>query len=180
MQRDDDSNERFNFGSFGTIAHVCVEACLNSEEPVIPSNIAGLISPAEYTTLLEAGNKIADRFAASPLGIIAKRATFRENEFSFRSIVKNKKGKEIFVNGTIDLFFEVDSVIHIIDFKTDSRESPGEHTAQMTSYYHAISTLFANPSKKQCRVWLYYLRSGHAVEMTEKTKQFHLEQRAFS
>jgi len=180
LQRDDDSNERFNFGSFGTIAHVCVEARLNSEEPVIPSNIAGLISPAEYTTLLEAGNEIADRFAASPLGIIAKRASFRENEFSFRSIVKNKKGKEIFVNGTIDLFFEVDSVIHIIDFKTDSRESPGEHTAQMTSYYHAISTLFANPSKKQCRVWLYYLRSGHAVEMTEKTKQFHLEQRAFS
>jgi len=174
------SNERFNFGSFGTIAHVCVGARLIGEEPVIPSNISGLLTPGEHSALLEAGNEIAGRFTNSPLGLIAKKAVFLENEFSFRSIVKNKKGKEIFVNGTIDLFFEVDDVIHVIDFKTDSRESPGEHTAQMTSYYHAVSTLFAIPSKKQCRVWLYYLRSGHAVEMTEKTKQFHLEQRAFS
>jgi len=178
-QNEIDSNDRFNFGSFGTIAHVCVEARLTGEEPVIPSNISGLLAPGEFSIILEAGNEIAYRFADSPLGIIAKRAAFRESEFKFRSIVKNKKGKEIFVNGTIDLFFEDDGVIHIVDFKTDNRESPGEHTAQMTCYYHAIYTLFAKPSKKQCRVWLYYLRSGHAVEMTDKTKQFQLEQKAF-
>jgi ATP-dependent helicase/nuclease subunit A len=179
-QKDDYSNERFNSGSFGTIAHICVESRLNGEEPAIPPNISGLITPNEYSTLLEAGNEIASRFIISPLGMIAKKAAFRESEFSFRSIVKNRKGKEIFVNGTIDLFFEDEGVIHIVDFKTDSKESPGEHTAQMTSYYHAISTLFKKKKKKQCRVWLYYLRSGHAVEMTEKTGQFHLEQRAFS
>jgi ATP-dependent helicase/nuclease subunit A len=160
------------------MAHICVEACLNGKVAVIPSNISGLLSPPELSILLEAGNELAKRFVHSPLGKIAENAKMRENEFPFRSLIKNKEGKEIFINGTIDLFFEDSSFIHIVDFKTDSIESPGEHIAQISCYYHAVSSLFAAQEKKQCRVWLYYLRSGHAIEMTEKAKQFNIEQRA--
>ena len=67
----------------------------------------------------------------------------------------------------------------MVDFKTDTRETPVEHTAQMACYYLAVSSLFAVPAKKECRVWLYYLRTGHAVEMTDKVKQFNLENKAF-
>jgi len=169
---------KFNSGSFGTIAHICVEACLNEEEPIIPSNISSLLLPAELSILINAGKEIAARFVLSPLGKIAENASMRENEFSFRSLIKNKKGNEVFINGTVDLFFEDIDSIHIVDFKTDSSEKPWEHTAQMSCYYLAISTLFAEPLKKQCRIWLYYLRTGHALEMTEKVKQFNLEQRA--
>ena len=178
-QYDDESSAKFNSGGFGTIAHICVEALLNKTEAVIPSNIACLLKPAELAAFLEAGNKIANRFLLSPLGKIAETAKLRENEFSFRSILKNKDKKEVFINGVIDLVFDDKDCIHVVDFKTDSREIPSEHIAQMTCYYHAVSEIFALPSKKQCRIWLYYLRTGHAIEMTEKAKQFKIDRRAF-
>jgi len=178
-QNTDDGAEKFNSGSFGTIAHICVEALLNKKEIEIPSNISALLSPDEMEALLEAGDELARRFISSPLGKIAEDATLRENEFSFRTILKNKNGKEIFINGTIDLFFDDKDSIHIVDFKTDNKEIPTEHTGQMACYFHAISTLFAVPYKKQCRAWLYYLRTGHAVDMTERVKNFNLGERAF-
>ena len=176
----EENTEKFNFGSFGTIAHICVEAHLNGEEAVIPANISGLVSPSEMSALLEAGNELAARFLISPLGKIAKNTGLRESEFSFRSIIKNRKGDEIFINGTVDLFFEDTNAVHIVDFKTDSIEKPWEHTAQLSCYHHAISSLFANPLKKQCRIWLYYLRTGRAIEMTEKAVKFNLEQKVFN
>jgi len=179
IKNEDENSNKFNSGSFGTIAHICVEALLNKEEPLIPGNISCLLSPAEFSAFLEAGKEIALRFVGSPLGKIAENASIRENEFPFRSIIKNNHGKEIFINGTIDLFFEEKDAFHIVDFKTDSKENPWEHTAQMSCYYNAVASLFAVPSKKECRVWLYYLRTGRAVEMTEKTKQFNLEQKVF-
>jgi len=180
QKSNDETSEKFNSGSFGTIAHSCVEALLNRQDVKISANISGLLSPLEFSALLEAGNEIVRRFIISPLGKIAGSANLRENEYAFRSYHKNKEGSEIFINGTVDLFFEDNDVIHIVDFKTDSCEKPAEHTAQMACYYHAISSLFAAPLKKQCRIWLYYLRTGHAVEMTEKASQFNIEQKAFS
>ncbi|MCL2759836.1 MAG: UvrD-helicase domain-containing protein, partial [Treponema sp.] len=179
LQNSDETPDKINSGSFGTIAHICVEALLNNQEVIIPSNISGLIAPAELTALLENGNELAHRFLDSPLGKIAVNAAIRENEFSFRSLIKNTEGKEIFINGTVDLLFEDETSIHVVDFKTDSREIPGEHTVQMSCYYHAISTLFAAPVKKDCRVWIYYLRTGHAVEITERAKHFNLINRIF-
>ncbi|MCL2765778.1 MAG: UvrD-helicase domain-containing protein [Treponema sp.] len=176
-QNGDEHSRTFNSGSFGTIAHICVEALLNNEEVIIPSDISGVLPPLELSAIIEAGKDLAGRFVNSPLGKKARNADFRESEFSFRSIIKNSEGSDIFINGAVDLFFEDDSSMHIVDFKTDSNEKPDEHIAQLSCYYRAISELFA---KKGCRVWLYYLRTGHAVEMTEKVKQFNLEQIAFS
>jgi len=178
-QTADEYSEKFNSGSFGTIAHICVEAYLNGKEAVIPSNIAGFLSPAEADAFLAAGKELACRFVRSPLGKIAEKAKLRESEFSFRSLIRNKAGNEVFINGTVDLFFEDVDSIHVVDFKTDSKETPAEHTAQMACYYQAVSALFALPAKKECRAWLYYLRTGHAVEMTQRVKQFELEHRAF-
>jgi len=178
-QSDDEASEKFNSGSFGTIAHICVEALLEKTEIIIPSNISGLLNEKEFDVLLEAGKKLARRFVASPLGKIAQTAKFRESEFPFRTLLKNKEGKEIFINGTIDLFFADKEAVHIVDFKTDSTEKPWEHTAQMACYYQAISNLFAGPVKKDCRIWLYYLRTGHAVEMTERVKILNIEQKVF-
>jgi len=178
-QNDDEASEKFNSGSFGTIAHICVEALLENIEIIIPSNISGLLNENELNILLEAGKKLARRFVASPLGKIAQIAKFRESEFPFRTLLKSKEGKEIFINGTIDLFFVDKDAVHIVDFKTDNTEKPWEHTAQMACYYQAISNLFASHVKKECRIWLYYLRTGHAVEMTERVKTANIEQKAF-
>jgi ATP-dependent helicase/nuclease subunit A len=157
----------FTPADFGTIAHACVEALMKGEEAAIPHGLAGNLSPKEADTLLAAGLALANKFLASPLGRAAQNAALRRSEYRFRSLY----GK-IFINGTIDLLFEDDSTLTVLDFKTDSLEAPGEHTAQMAFYYRAAMDLLGNVHKKTCRVWLYYLRSGHAVEMTEAAKGY--------
>ena len=179
-QSEGENTEKFNSGSFGTIAHICVEAVINKKEPLLPVNISGSLTPSQTDTCLEAGMELARRFTESPMGKLAESSKLRETEFSFRSIIKNTEGSEVFIGGTIDLFFEDGDFIHVVDFKTDTREAPGIHVAQMACYYHAVLSLFALPAKKECRAWLYYLRTGHAVELTERVKQFNLEQRVFS
>jgi ATP-dependent helicase/nuclease subunit A len=164
-KNNDENSAKFSFANFGTIAHISVEALLNKQEVIVPANIAGLLKPSELTILLKAGWELANRFILSPLGVIAQTSKLRENEFSFRSIVKSKDGKEFFINGTIDLFFEDTNNIHIVDFKTDAKEVPEDHFTQMTCYFQAVSALFP---KKPCRVWLYYLRTGNVVEIFEK------------
>ena len=161
----------FESGSFGTIAHACVASILNGEKTGIPVSLDGLFAPDDGELLLAAGTELAQCFVDSPLGKIARHAELRENEYNFRSLISDHMGNEIFVSGAIDLLFEDEKTVHVVDFKTDSRESPGDYTGQMSYYYQAVSALFAAPLKKECRTWLYYLRTGHAVEMTDKAKQ---------
>ncbi|MDR0877003.1 MAG: PD-(D/E)XK nuclease family protein, partial [Treponema sp.] len=157
----------FTPADFGTIAHACVEALMKDEEVVIPPGLAGHLSPQEADTLREAGLELANKFLASKLGRAAKNGALRKSEYRFRSLY----GK-IFINGTIDLLFEDDTAVQVVDFKTDSLEAPGEHAAQMAFYYRAGMDLLGDLHGKTCRVWLYYLRTGHAVEMTEAAKGF--------
>jgi ATP-dependent helicase/nuclease subunit A len=166
--------EKFNSGSFGTIAHICAEALLSNTVPVIPSKLAGFLRPADADIFLDAGMELALRFTCSPLGLIAKEAEKRKNEFPFRTLIYSGEN-EIFINGIIDLVFEDSQTVYVVDFKTDAQELPGEHIAQMACYYCAASDLFAVKTGKKCRVWLYYLRSGHATEVTEQARNFNME-----
>jgi len=164
-----DDSEKFNQGSFGTIAHICVGALLDNKKAAIPPKLAGFLTPKEAQTFLNAGNELAQRFIRSPLGIIASQSESRKSEFPFRSLV-SINANDFFINGVIDLVFEDAKTVYVVDFKTDSSEVPKEHIPQMACYYRAASDLFAVPSSKNCRIWLYYLRSGHAVEVTKKAR----------
>jgi ATP-dependent helicase/nuclease subunit A len=168
--QDEEGGEQFNSRNFGTIAHACAEALLNGEEAAIPPELAGYLDPREAGAFLAAGTELAARFLRSPLGVIARNAGLRENEFPFRTLVQDPAGSGVFINGIIDLLFEDDQAVYVVDFKTDSRENPAEHSAQMSCYFQAASALFAVPAQKECQVWLYYLRTGHAVKMSEQTK----------
>ena len=158
-------SEKFNQGSFGTIAHICVEALLGKKKAVIPPKLAGFLTVNEADDFLDAGNELAQRFIRSPLGVIASEAKDRKSEFPFRSLVCTDEN-DFFINGVIDLVFEDAETVYVVDFKTDSQETPKGHIPQMACYYRAASELFAVPAHKSCRIWLYYLRSGHAVEVT--------------
>jgi ATP-dependent helicase/nuclease subunit A len=165
-----EDNEKFNSGSFGTIAHICVEALLSSMVPIIPPKLAGFLRPTDADALLDAGKELALRFARSPLGIVAKGSKGRKSEFPFRTLAYSGEN-EIFINGVIDLVFEDSQTVYVVDFKTDAQELPGEHITQMACYYRAASDLFSINAGKECRIWLYYLRSGHAVEVTRQVMQ---------
>ena len=178
-----DESEKFDQRSFGTLAHLCVEALFSGREAAIPPKFAGSLTPDDAAVFLEAGKELAARFARSPLGIKARESKNRKSEFPFRTLTYGPDGNEIFINGTIDLFFEDEETFYVVDFKTDSFEQPEAHITQMACYHRAVSelsmslsnqrfvdevpgVLFAAPSAKACRVWLYYLRSGHAVEVS--------------
>ncbi|GHV53197.1 ATPase AAA [Spirochaetia bacterium] len=169
----------FSPADFGTIAHACVEALLNKREALIPPHLGGHLSLAEADTLLAAGKKLAERFLQSPLGKIAEAAGICKSEYQFRSLIKDPAAKDMFINGTIDLLFtEGDTAggeltpVHVVDFKTDGNENPAEHVPQMAFYHRAASELFGKT--KTCKIWLYYLRSGHAVEMTGAAINFNV------
>ncbi|MDR0630091.1 MAG: UvrD-helicase domain-containing protein [Treponema sp.] len=149
-----DGKDRFTPADFGTLAHACTEALLNGKEARIPLALAGYLLPAEAKALLSAGNALAARFIASPLGTIARTAIFCRSEYRFRSLT----AEGIFIDGTIDLLFETQETVYVVDFKTDREENPREHLPQMTWYYHAARAL----RKKPCETYLYYLRSGHS------------------
>jgi ATP-dependent helicase/nuclease subunit A len=172
-----EDGEKFNSGSFGTVAHLCAGALFSQQEPSIPPKLAGILTPADAAAFLEAGKETALCFARSPLGIIARSSPQCKTEFPFRSLINTSDGNEdeIFINGTIDLVFEDAQTVYVVDFKTDNMEFPEEHIPQMACYYRAASELFAVPSNKKCMIWLYYLRSGHAIDITEQARDFNLE-----
>jgi ATP-dependent helicase/nuclease subunit A len=155
---------------FGTIAHGCVEALMTGAVPALPAGLGGRLAPAEGEALLAAGVELAKAGLDSPLGRIARNSSVRKSEYPFRSLYE-----DTFINGTIDLLFEDDRAVHVVDFKTDSEEKPGEHTAQMAFYYRAATDLFGKPHNQECLVWLYYLRTGHAVEMTAAARDFRID-----
>jgi ATP-dependent helicase/nuclease subunit A len=171
-----EDGEKFSSGSFGTVAHICAGALFSHQEPSIPPKLAGILTPADADAFLKAGKEVALRFAHSPLGIIAREAEQCRTEFPFRSLINTLDyiECEIFINGTIDLIFEDKQTVYVVDFKTDNVEFPEEHIPQMACYYRAASELFATPSNKKCMIWLYYLRSGHAIDVTEQTRDFNL------
>ena len=62
----------------------------------------------------------------------------------------------------------------MIDFKTDKAENPEDHYGQLAAYYRAVGDIFGKPVS----LWLYYLRSGSAVNITEEVKTISLEELA--
>jgi len=164
--------EKFNQGSFGTIAHICVEALLEKKDAVIPPKLEGFLNDSEAKAFLDAGKELARRFIHSPLGTVASGSETRKSEFPFRSLIYTNENDFFFINGIIDLVFEDAETVYVVDLKTDSQENPMEHITQMACYYRAVSELFAAPAGKVCKIWLYYLRSGHAVEVTEQAKEY--------
>jgi ATP-dependent helicase/nuclease subunit A len=164
------SNDTAASAEFGTIAHACVEAALKKEPAFIPPLVLidGKTDGAAAEKLLAAGEEIARRFLASPLGMMAQNAVWVKSETSFRTLEKgvivreagDEKG-DVFISGTIDLAFEKEGGVFIVDFKTDKTEAPAEHAYQMAAYRKAAQDLW----QKETRLFIYYMRTGNAVEL---------------
>ncbi|MCL2558174.1 MAG: PD-(D/E)XK nuclease family protein, partial [Treponema sp.] len=165
---------RFDQAGFGSLAHVCVEAHLCGKKADLPPELAGHLNAEDSHTFLDLGRELATRFAASPLGITAGRCENRKSEFPFRSLARATGDDFFFINGIIDLLFDDEGAVYVVDLKTDAKENPFRHLAQIAAYWKAASDLFAAPAEKKCRAFLYYLRSGHAVEMTTQAERFDL------
>jgi ATP-dependent helicase/nuclease subunit A len=106
---------------------------------------------------------MADGFFNSDLGHLSLDAPCREPEFPILTLVQTG-GKTIPVTGQIDLLFETEDTMYVVDFKTDRIEEPERHLAQLAVYARAVTDIFGKPA----RPWLFYLRSGNAVELSDR------------
>jgi ATP-dependent helicase/nuclease subunit A len=148
-------------GDFGTIVHAFLEARLNGRPPAIPPHVLARLREGGLDAIRREALAMTDRFLASDLGRkSAARDARRESEFPFVTAVR-AGDRTVAVTGQIDLLFEEDEVLHVVDFKTDRIETPQDHYGQLAVYKRAVEDIFGKP----VHAWLYYLRSGHAVEL---------------
>lgn len=159
------SAPRFGFNNFGTIAHAYMEALITGQEPVYSNReIIGLENQERDLPVIKAAcSKMQEMFKNSDLGKAAIKSKWHKSEYSFR----NRIGEKI-VKGSIDLVFqEDDGNYSIVDYKTNQSIEPSIYFNQLACYRHAIAQMMGVKDEKNIRCFLYYLRFGKAVDITE-------------
>jgi ATP-dependent exoDNAse (exonuclease V) beta subunit len=104
--------------------------------------------------------RLADVFLTSDLGTRAASASRAEREWDFIVDVEGT-----LVRGTIDLWFEDNGEITVVDYKTDrSPDRAGSYTPQLALYGLAIERTLG---KRPTHAWLHFLRSNKLVEVPQ-------------
>jgi ATP-dependent helicase/nuclease subunit A len=154
---------------FGSLVHAVLEGRLRGQGG-IPPKIKSRMDDKKVQSLVEAAESMADNFLSSELGRRFTAADRKESEFQvFTSATP--EGKPIAIIGQIDLLFVAKDEVVVVDFKTDKIENPPDHYGQLAAYYRAAGDIFGKPVS----VWLFYLRSGNAVNVTEGVEKISLE-----
>jgi ATP-dependent helicase/nuclease subunit A len=156
---------------FGSLVHAVLEHRLKDEPAMVPRRIKSLVDNEKtLASLLSAAQAMADSFINSDLGKRWAVSKNRESEYPVITSV-TVEGKPIIIIGQMDLLFEDDDEVTVVDFKTDKTENPEDHYGQLAAYCQAAGDIFNKPAS----VWLLYLRSGKAVNVTEEVKALSLE-----
>jgi ATP-dependent helicase/nuclease subunit A len=159
---------------FGILVHGFLAARFNGAGPEIPPEISAKPDKRRLLPVLEAARTMAEGFFSSELGRRCQSAALREAEFPVLTSAAIR-GKTLAITGRIDLLFESEDAIHIVDFKTDRVQDPRRHLGQIAVYRQAVLDIFHKP----VRCWLFYLRSGTGVELTDQAEQVDMTALAF-
>ncbi len=118
------------------------------------------LTPAE--TLPEA-QRLAEVFRRGALGIRAAASTRVAREWEFESLMEGT-----IVRGTIDLWFEEDGALHVVDYKTDdvkaneAESRAAEYAPQLALYALALER---SRSIRPRSAWLHFLRPDVIIEV---------------
>jgi ATP-dependent helicase/nuclease subunit A len=158
---------------FGSLVHATLESRLKGQPCQMPPRIRSHLDEKAGLSLLAFAQSMADSFLASALGKRWAAAHGRNSSHSEFSVITAAvvEGRAVAISGIIDLLFEEDEEVVVVDFKTDRVERPWEHYGQLAAYYRASCDIFGKPAS----LWLYYLRSGSAVNVTEEVKGIDLD-----
>lgn len=143
----DDETETITAADLGTLTHAAIEARFHNMSFPLPKR--------EEAKII----RWCENFFNSELGVLASADSMRKTEYGF---ITRYEGKTVV--GKADLIFRHRDVLYIVDYKTDAVENPDMHVAQLSVYKKACSILFAMEEEK-IRAFIFYLRSGHAVEV---------------
>lgn len=156
---------------FGTIAHEFLEMAINGEEFKMSQKAIFVVQNLTHkkSAIDETENickKMAETFKSSQLGKKAISSTWRKTEYPFKSNIEIDGNKKI-AKGTIDLVFKDENGDFIIvDYKTDQKIAPEQHKKQLDCYKNAVAKM-QNVSSDKVKGYLYYLRFGEVVEISE-------------
>ena len=161
----------FSYADFGACVHLYLEAALKDQQPMIPTQYLQHLSLSHQQKLHQLCSTMTQGFLASPTGQAAKAASWRRAEYQFKYRLK-----EHILNGSMDLIYQrEDGCYQIVDYKTDQKEQPEQYFIQQAAYRAAAAAICGVPEEKvHCA--LYYLRTGHLVDITAACSQVHLEQ----
>ena len=107
--------------------------------------------------------RLAEVFRQSPLGRRLPQAKRVEREFDFLMAIE-----DLVIRGQIDLWFEEDGELTIVDYKTDAvtpaeaRQRAQDYALQLKLYGLAIERVAGRPAN---HAWLHFLRPDKAIEI---------------
>jgi ATP-dependent helicase/nuclease subunit A len=104
------------------------------------------------TSELDEARELAARYS------MPTHATRLEQEFDFMFAVE-----DVVLQGQIDLWYEQDGELVLVDFKTDRSEDPESYALQLRFYALALERYLG---RLPDRALLFYLRSGREVEIS--------------
>jgi len=102
--------------------------------------------------------QLASVFEHSDTAAQASQASYVAREWDFIMEIDG-----IFVQGVIDLWYQNERGITIVDYKTDAKVEPERHAPQLAIYGAAIERA---TGRRPARALLHYLRSDTLVEIT--------------
>ncbi|MGL4986678.1 MAG: UvrD-helicase domain-containing protein [Treponemataceae bacterium] len=169
----------FTAADFGTLVHLCIEEALiiDGKTPNFDSfsmktayrlekikrKIASVTSTENMNLLFSYARKMTETFLQSSTCKEALTANWRESELAFKYLTENdflalyKKTNPLIINGTIDLIYEKNNLITIVDFKTDKDENKELYQEQLLIYKRAAENMYC----KEAKIVLFYTRSGN-------------------
>ncbi len=117
------------------------------------------LSPDDRRRLLEGSHRLVEQFLASPFAQRLRRATRLEREVP----VLHREPSGVVADGRIDLMFEEDGTLYLVDYKTDRtiEEDLSGYTAQLAYYRQAVEAILRRP----VRTALYYIRHDKWVDV---------------
>jgi ATP-dependent exoDNAse (exonuclease V) beta subunit len=150
---------------FGTFAHALCEARLLDEKlpdvrQLIPVSLARRLDERSKKQLIADGQQLSDNFMNSDLYRNYVQGNPFRCEVKFFSSIPYE-GKEVVIEGSIDLLVETPEEMLVIDFKTDLYKNSEAHVRQVKTYLKAVERLYGKPARgcvtflRQCggEVW---------------------------
>ena len=127
-----------------------------------------LVSGRAVPEAHEEALRLADVFRKGPIGRRLAQAARVEREFDFLLAIE-----ELVIRGQVDLWFEQDGEICIVDYKTDgvtaaeANQRAQDYALQLRLYAMAIEQVADRPPS---RAWLHFLRPNTVVRSTWRAK----------
>jgi ATP-dependent helicase/nuclease subunit A len=145
-------------GLFGTACHALIEEGLAGRPFVLPDALAGQVPEGAKETFQAEARRLALTFLDS---------AFRKG---FDSMPRRASEKGLIVglpegfalSCRLDLVFESEEEIVVVDFKSNRTRVPGEYELQLAAYKTACRMLAPG---KRVRAFLYWLRADRAEEV---------------